>query len=81
MKIRTLEGRMFQGTPVQIVRAMQDIAFGVADFTLNEYIDWAISNVQRFEGPVLAVQGSTEEERAASLLAEMLRTGLAKRIV
>jgi hypothetical protein len=81
MKIRTQEGRMFQGTPVQIVRAMQDIAFGAADFTLSQYIDWVISNVQRFEGPELHVQGDTDEQRAASLVEEMLRTGLSDRIV
>ena len=80
MKISMQDGRVFQGTAVQIVRAMQDVAFGVADFTLGAYIDWAISNVQRFEGPVLTVQGSTDEERAASLVSEMLRVGLARRL-
>lgn len=80
MKIRTQEGRMFQGTPVQIVRAMQDIAFGAADLTFSQYIDWVKSNVQRFEGPELHVQGDTDEQRAASLVEEMLRTGLAARL-
>lgn len=79
MKIRTQEGRLFQGTPVQIVRAMQDIAFGAPDLTFSQYIEWVKSNVQRFEGPELLVQGDTDEQRAASLVEEMLRTGLAVR--
>ena len=41
MKIRiNADGRVLQGTPKQIVQAMQSIAFGQEDRTLGEYIDW-----------------------------------------
>ena len=78
MKI-ILKDRVFQGTPLQIVRAMQDIAFGVDDFTVPQYIAWVVDNALRFEDVALKITGDTDAERAASLIDEMVRTGLARR--
>jgi len=80
MKIRMRDERVFQGTPRQIVRAMQDIAFGVNDFTFRQYIDWVVANAQKFEGVELTVTGETDDDLAASLVDEMIRTGLTKRM-
>lgn len=80
MKIVMRDGRVFQGTALQIVRAMQDIAFGVADFSVPRYIDWVVSNAQRLEEIELHVEGATDEERAASLVSAMLDAGLAQRL-
>jgi hypothetical protein len=79
MKIRMRDDRVFQGTPRQIVRAMQDIAFGVDDFTVRQYVAWVAANALKFEGVELAVQGDTDDELAASLVDEMIRTGLTSR--
>jgi hypothetical protein len=79
MKIVMRDGRVFQGTAVQIVQAMQSIAFGVETFTLDQYIDWVIDNAQRFEGVELKVQGQTDEVRAGALVTAMLDLGLAAR--
>ena len=49
MKIMMRDDRVFQGTPLQIVRAMQDIAFGGADFTVRQYIEWVAANALKFE--------------------------------
>jgi hypothetical protein len=76
MRIRMRDDRVFQGTPLQIVRAMQDIAFGVQDFTVPKYIEWVVANAQKFEGVELAVKGDTDDELAASLVDEMIRTQL-----
>ena len=46
MKIVMRDGRVFQGTALQIVKAMQDIAFGVEDFTV------IISDTEYFATPV-----------------------------
>lgn len=67
---------MFQCTALQIVKAMQDIAFGVEDFTVPKFIEWVVANARKFEEVELDVKGDTDEELAASLVAEMLRTGL-----
>jgi hypothetical protein len=76
MKIVMRDGRVFQGTALQIVKAMQDIAFGVDDFTVPKYIEWVVANARKFEEVELDVKSETDEELAASLVAEMIRTGL-----
>jgi hypothetical protein len=79
MKLVIQDGRVFQGTPLQIVKTMQDIAFGVGDFTVPKYVAWVVDNAQRFEGVELAVAGETDEALCASLVDAMLGAGLAKR--
>ncbi len=79
MKIVMRDGRVSQGTALQIVKAMQDIAFGVEQMTLDQYIDWVVQNAQRFEEVELKVAGETTEERAKALVDEMLVKGLAAR--
>jgi hypothetical protein len=79
MQIRMNDGRVFQGTAAQIVRAMQDVAFGVETFTMAEYIDWVAKKAGEFEGQELAISSGTDEEKAESLVSEMLRVGLAQR--
>lgn len=79
MKISMRDGRVFQGTALQIVNAMQDIAFGVDDFTVPEYIDWVVANARKFEEVELKLEGTTDDEKAKSLVEEMVRAGLAIR--
>ena len=79
MTITMRDGRVFQGTALQIVKAMQDIAFGVDDFTVPQYIEWVVANARKFEEVELDVKGETDEELAASLVDEMVRAGLAER--
>lgn len=79
MKIVMRDGRAFQGTALQIVKAMQDIAFGVEQMTPDQYIEWVVQNARRFEEVELRVAGETTEERARSLVEEMLAKGLAAR--
>jgi hypothetical protein len=81
MRIRMLnDGRVFQGTPKQIVEAMQYIAFGQENRTLGEYIDWLVDQVERLESTSLSVEGDTDEEKAASLVQAMVGSGLAEKL-
>ena len=81
MKIRiNADGRVLQGTPKQIVEAMQSIAFGQEDRTLGEYIDWAAEMASSMMGVGLKVSGETDEEKAASLVDAMLEAGLAEKL-
>ena len=81
MRIRMLnDGRVFQGTPKQIVEAMQYIAFGQENRTLGEYIDWLVDQVERLESTSLHVEGDTDEEKAASLVQAMIGSGLAEKL-
>jgi hypothetical protein len=77
MKIRMRDGREFEGTPVEIVRAMKEIAWGVEQMTLSEYIDWVAANAKRVEQVRLDVGGESEEAKAAALVQAMFDKGLA----
>lgn len=79
MKIIMRDDREFLGTPVQIVRAMKDIAFGVEHLNLAQYIEWVVANAKKFEEVELEVSGKTDDELSAALVDEMVRTGLTRR--
>ncbi|MFO0601077.1 MAG: hypothetical protein U0228_37560 [Myxococcaceae bacterium] len=79
MKIIMRDDREFVGTPIQIVRAMKDIAFGVEHLNLAEYIEWVVANAKKFEEVELEVTGKTDDELSAALVDEMIRTGLTRR--
>lgn len=79
MKIVMSDDREFQGMPLQIIQAMQDIAFSSAGLTVRKYIESVVDDARRFEGIELATVGGTDEELAASLISELIRTGLAQR--
>ncbi|MEQ8727456.1 MAG: hypothetical protein RLO52_08350 [Sandaracinaceae bacterium] len=81
MRIRlNADGRVLQGTPVQIVQAMHAIAFGADGLSLSEYIDWACEHAARMVDVHLEIPEGTEEERAASFVDAMVGAHLAVRL-
>lgn len=81
MRIRIKEdGRVLQGTATQIVQTMQSVAFGREEQPLEEYIGWVADQVTRMMGVSLDVRGDTAEDKARSLVAELIRTGFAEEI-
>jgi hypothetical protein len=80
MQIRVKDGREFGGSAVQIVQQMRSIAFGRDGQPLGEYVDWVQQQTREFEGIDLNIRGEHAEEKAESLVDELLRTGLAARI-
>lgn len=80
MKIMLMDGREFQGTPLQIVRSMQALAFAAVDYTLPKYVEWVAGNALKYPVVELVVKGATDDELAAALVSEMLRTGLARNV-
>ena len=79
MKIIMRDDRAFVGTPVQIVRAMKDIAFGVEHLNLAQYIEWVVANAKKFEEVELKITGKSDDELSTALVDEMIRTGLTRR--
>jgi len=73
------DGREFSGTPLQIVQGMCSIAFNGCR-SVGEYIDKSAVMAADLEGVDMKVVGETDEERAESFVAEMVRLGLAKEI-
>lgn len=80
MQIALKDGRVFAGTALQIVRAMQRLGFGVDQFSVSQYAEWVASNALRCDGVALTITGETDEKIAVSLVEEMLKTNLATRV-
>lgn len=76
MRIQTPDGRVFDGTKIQIIQQMQSLSFGPPNETLGEYISRSITNAQELFGVGLSVKGDTDDERAESLFDELLRAEL-----
>jgi hypothetical protein len=76
------DGRVFEGTAVQIVQAMKDIAFGSAEMSLADYIDWVAREGMGLDGAEISgVAGGNMvmvDEKAKSLIEVMLRHGFAR---
>jgi hypothetical protein len=72
-----MDGRLLEGTAKQIVQQMHSLALPVQHLSLAEYIEWVVANTLKWEGLELQVSGETDDERARSLVDEMLRTELA----
>ena len=70
---------MFQGTALQIVKAMQELAFVAQRYPFAQYVEWVAANARKFDLVDLAIKGQTDDELAASLVDEIVRTGLAAR--
>lgn len=79
MKIRVQDGRVFEGTPTQIVQSMKSIALGAPRMTLGEYIDWVASRAGTIEGAPLEIVSGSDDERCERLVTRMLELGLAER--
>jgi hypothetical protein len=77
MKIVMRDHRVFEGSPLQITRQMQDLAFGAPE-GLADYLGWVAANARKVDGVELAIQGDTDEELAATFVAEMERCNLAR---
>lgn len=73
------DGRLYRGTALQIVRAMQDLTPGLEKLTLRQFIVCAVAHARKSDPAVLAVTGRTDEELAHSLVREFLRSGLGRR--
>lgn len=73
MRIQT-QGRVFEGTALQIVREMREGSFR-AGSTLRDYVTATVKLAEMMDERIVVV-GDTDEELAASLLAELLRVRL-----
>ena len=80
MRIRiNADGRVLEGTALQITEAMHGLAFTQAHRPLGDYIDWAVEQAGWMSDTELVVEGDTVEAKAASFVKAMLETGLAER--
>lgn len=72
MKIMLRDGLEYEGTPLEIVKAMKGMAFDCGRMSVSEYVDWAAGNVKKFELVTIDVGGDTEVAKAEALVKAML---------
>ena len=81
MRIRIVDdGRVLQGTAMQMVQQMQSVAFGREELPIEQYVDWVANQLATMMGVQLEVRGATADEKTRSLIDELLRTGFAEKI-
>jgi len=80
MKIRMQDGRVFEGTPVQIVQSMKSIALGAPTGTLGEYVDWVASRAGAIDGVALGSEGATDAAKCERLVEGLLARRLAEHV-
>lgn len=78
MRIRVQDGRVYEGTPMQIVQSMKSIALGAPRMTLSEYVDWVAARAGSIEGAPLVIDGTNDHERCEHLVSRLLELGLAE---
>ena len=79
MRIRIVaDGRVLDGAPLDIVRQMQSLSLGKDSIAITEYVDWLVAQAASLMDVQMRVEGETAEEKARSLISEMLRTKLAE---
>lgn len=78
MKIRMSDGRVFEGTALQVVQEMRATAFTPREMSVPEYVRWVWERTIEATGRELQVADGTEEQMAADLVAELVRVGLAE---
>jgi hypothetical protein len=79
MRIRIrADDRVLAGTELQIVKQMRALAFGRETESLDAYMEWVSQQYERLAGERLVVKGTTADERARSLVEELVRTGAAE---
>lgn len=81
MKIEMKDGRVLMGTELQIIEQMRSLAFGMEGASTREYVDFVVEQTERFEEIKLNVAGANDDELAHSLIAEMERVELVRRVV
>ncbi len=77
MKIELSDGRVLEGTALQIVRAMQSVSFAHRDSSLREYVAWSVANARRLNELELDVAGESDDQLAESLVRAMCAKKLA----
>lgn len=85
MKIRRLkmpvDGRMFIGTPKEILSQMKLISFGWDGRTLAEYLDWLKHQMEQQTGAEINISGNDVATDCEALVDAMVAHGLALEIL
>jgi hypothetical protein len=73
------DGRVIEGTPLQIVDFMRSLAFVPAGTLIADYIRTTVDQARTLMGVELEVEDGSDEEMAKALIRELVANGLAQR--
>lgn len=79
MRIVMPDGRVIEGTPLQIVDFMRSLAFVPAGTSIADYVRTTVAQARTLMGVELEVEDGSDDEMAAALVRELVATGLARR--
>lgn len=76
-----MDGRLFAGTPKEILTQMQSLAFGWDGRTLAEYLDWLRQQMEQQTGVEIEMPAGDQHKRCEALVDAMVAHGLALEIM
>jgi hypothetical protein len=79
MRIVMPDGRVIEGTPLQIVDFMRSLAFVPAGTSIADYVRTTVAQASTLMGVELDVEDGSDDEMAAALVRELVAKGLARR--
>ncbi len=79
MRIVMPDGRVIEGTPLQIVDFMRSLAFVPAGTSIADYVRTTVAQARTLMGVELEVEDGSDEEMATALVRELVAKGLARR--
>lgn len=79
LRIVLRDGEVFDGKgALDLIRAMKGATMFSDVRSVSDYLDMVLRNAKHFEDIELRIKGNTMQEKAASLVSELERLGLAK---
>lgn len=78
MRIIMSDGRVIEGTPLQIVDFMRSIAFVPAGTSIAEYVRATADQARTLLNVELGIEDGSDEEMAKALIRELVANGLAQ---
>ena len=78
MRIIMSDGRVIEGTPLQIVDFMRSIAFVPVSTSIAEYVRATADQARTLLNVELGIEDGSDEEMAKALIRELVANGLAQ---
>jgi hypothetical protein len=79
MRIVMPDGRVIEGTPLQIVDFMRSLALAPEGTSIADYVRTTVARARTLLGVELEVEDGSDEEMAGALVGQLVSKGLARR--
>ena len=72
--------KVYEGTPLSIIKQMKSFAWNWEDRPTADYIDWMVSQLQTMTGVKIETDGGSLKKRAERFIDGILKNGLAEEL-